>query len=239
MAMIQQLATNLTSSADVTMTTQDVGVLPLSNSLKKLEASVDVQNNSILELEKTLNYFMFSNHTDTIKVLEKNLNDQNSSIHSVDEKVLQLKSEYELDRNIVTKLKASVRLIEENVTANEMTLVTERIRTQLNHEQLKENITAYSIYLFAYSKRLDDFEARTNSSETSLVDHNSRIGQIELSHLSEITLNEKQKTQINELEEKINKTWIAIQGFGDGSTDRAGRGSDNNIGHFVKITAIL
>ena len=233
MAMIQQLATNLTPSADVTKTIQDVGVLTLSNRLKKLEASVDVHNNSILELEQTFNNFVFSNQTETIKVLEKNLNDQNSSIHSVDEKVLQLKSEHELDRNIVTELKASVRLIEENVTANEMTSVTERIRTQLNHEQLKENMTAYSIDLFAYSKRLDDFEARTNSSETSLVDHDSRIGQIELWHLSEIILNEEQKTQINELEEEINKTWSAVQGFGKGSTDRAGRGSDRNIGHFV------
>ena len=235
MAMIQQLVTNLTPSADVTTTTQDVGVLTLSNKLKKLEASVDVQNSSILEMQQTFNNIMFSNHTDTIEHLEKNLNDQNSTIHTVNEKVLQMKSEHELDRNIVTELKTSVRLIEENVTANAITLknysshlnevdqkmtsVTDMIQIQYNnHEQLKANMTAYN----AESLDLD-----------------SRIGQIELSHLSEITLNQEQKTQINELEEEINKTWIAIQGLGDGSTDRAGRGSDRNIGHFVKITAIL
>ena len=235
MAMIQQLVTNLTPSVDVTMTTQDVGVLTLSNRLKKLEAIVDVQNSSILEMQQTFNNIMFYNHTDTIEHLEKNLNDQNSTIHTVNERVLQMKSEHELDRNIVTELKTSVRLIEENVTTNAiilqnysshlneldqtMTSVTDMIQIQYNnHEQLKENMTAYNI---------------------ESLDHDSRIGQIELSHLSEITLNEEQKTQINELEEEINKTWIAIQGFGEGSTDRAGRGSDRNIGHFVKITAIL
>ena len=291
MTMIKQLATNLTKFADEAIKIPDNGVLMLRNTMKKLEAIVYVQNNSILDnsaqinqlqtdvsgvqneiqshmsvieklegnhvagnatandhsarisvlaLEQTVNLYMLSNQTDIIEQLEKNLKDQNASIQKVNEKVQQLEFEHELDRSIVTELKAKVRLIGENVTTDaiilqnyssqlnvlgeEMILITERIHMQdNNHEQLKENITAYSIDTFVLNTRLNVLEVRTNNSETTLVDHDNRIGQIELRRLSEITLNEEQKAQIHGLEEEMNKTWSVIQGFSETSLDPAGK----------------
>ena len=215
---------------------------------------------AILEFEQTVNEYIFSNQTDTIQLLEKDLNDQNASIQRLDEKVLQLESQHKRDRTIVKELKATVRLIEENVTADainlqnttahlneldqDMTLVNETIQMQQNnHEQLKENMTAYKIDSFALNKHVNVLEARINTSETSLVDQNNRIGQVELWLLSEITLNGDQKTQIYDLEEEMNKTWIAIQGFGEVQTDLTGRDKaryfEHNCLFGVMMTAIF
>ena len=241
----------LDNSAQLTQIQTDVSVV--QNEIQSQKAAIEklaghqgpgnetVNDHSsriaILEFEQTFNEYIFS---DTIQLLEKDLNDQNSSIQRLDEKVLQLESQHRRDRTIVKELEATVRLIEENVTADainlqnttahlneidqDMTLVNEMIQMQQNnHEQLKENITAYKIDVFAFNKHVNALEARINTSETSLVHQDNRIGQVELRLLSEITLNEDQKTQIYDLEEEMNKTWIAIQGFGEVQTDLTGK----------------
>ena len=287
------MATNLITFADEAVKIRDDGVLTLSNSIKNIEAIIDVQNNSILdnsaqltqiqtdvsvvqneiqsqraaieklegnhgfgnetvndissriailEFKQTVNEYIFSNQTGINQLLEKDLNDQNSSIQRLDEKVLQLESQHKRDRTTVKELKATVRLIEENVTVTadeinlqnttahlnkldrDMTLVNEMIQIQQNnHELLKENMTAYKIESFDFNQHVNALEARINTSETSLVDQDYRIGQVELRVLSEFTLNEDQKTQIYDLEEEMNKTWIAMQGFGEVLTDLTGK----------------
>ena len=196
---------------------------------------------AILESEHTVNRYMSPNHTDTFELLENSLNVQNSSIQRVNEKVLKLKSEHEFDRNQVKELKASISLIEDNVTTHavilqnyssqlnefdhEMTIITEKLILQHNdHEQLKENMTDHRRDSFSFHNRENELEARTINSELFLVDHDNRLRQVELRHISEIVLNEEQETQIRVLGEEMNKTWIAIQGFGEGSRDPTGKG---------------
>ena len=190
-----------------------------------------------INFESILNFQMTDRHNQGKKPLRRKI----ASLQSVNEKVLKLKSEHEFDRNLVKELKASVRLIEDNVTTHavilqnysshlnefdhEMTIINETIILQHNnHEQLKEKMTDHRRGSFSFNNRLNELEARTNNSELSLVDHDNRLRQVELRHISEIVLNEEQETQIRVLGEEMNKTWIAIQGFGEGSRDPTGKG---------------
>ena len=184
-----------------------------------------------------------------------NLKEQNASIQKVNDTALRLETDRELDRNIVKEINETVRLLEENVAAHayslqnysshldmldlEMTMITEKIQFQNNiQEQLKENMATYAIDSNTFNTRLNDLEARTNASVNSSVDHDNRIGQLELSHLSEFTLNEEQTSQIYGLEEEMNKTWSAIQVFVEGPKDPVGKGEAGNFQWRLSVMSI-
>ena len=167
--------------------------------------------------------------------MEKDLNDQNTSIQAITEKALQLKYDTDQDRAIVTELESKVKRLEENVTddANtlrnitsrlrvidyNMTVVNDMIRTQYDSiVELTVNLTTFNTESYATTTRLSDLEAKANEFEATVADQDGRIGQLESVHLSNSLLNQEQKTQLNELENEINKTWTAIQDFSSGST---------------------
>ena len=228
---LDQLDSDVTD-AQKSIQTQMSVIQQLADNHIAANASVHDHNSRIdaLESEIAIDRAMVSNHSNIIELLEENLVDQNTSIQMVNEKLSKLNFSSEQNRAIVTELelKSRVSNLEENVTneaiilrnitsrLNEidlnMTIVNEMMQTQHDKvEQLIVNLTAYRIDGYAFSTRLSDLEAKTNSSETSFADHVDRIGQIEAMQLSDILLNEEQKTQLIELGEEINKTWNAVQ----------------------------
>ena len=100
-----------------------------------------------------------------------------------------------------------------------MTVVNDMIRTQYDRiVELTVNLTTFRTESYAIATHFSDLEAKANASEATIADQDGRIGQLESMQLSDILINQEQKTQLNELKNEINKTWTAIQDFSSGAT---------------------
>ena len=216
-----------------------------------------------IEPELTATQELVSNHSNQIDHLESGFHEQNSSIQNINERVVQLEVSRDVDLDIIKELNGTLMLLGENVIVDksillnhsshlnklglEMAQVNEMVQLQYNNlEQLNENMTDYSSDFIAFEQRLndlgdqsndldarlndigdqsDDLVVRLNASETSMEDHDNRIGQLELGHLSETILNGEQGTKIDRLEKELNKTNSMLQDFAGDSTEQPG----NNI----------
>ena len=201
-----------------------------SNQIDHLESGFHEQNSSIQNINERVVQLEVSRDVDLDIIKELN-----GTLMLLGENVI-------ADKSIL--LNHSSHL---NKLGLEMAQVNEMVQLQYNSlEQLNENMTDYSTDFIAFEQRLndlgdqsndldarlndigdqsDDLVARLNASETSMEDHDNRIGQLESGHLSETILNGEQGTKIDRLEKELNKTNSMLQDFAGDSTEQPG----NNI----------
>ena len=206
------------------------------------ENTYDVVNTTLssrianLESDRNSNQHTIFNNTLRIKQLEKILDEHNSSFE-MENRILRLESEIATNHAKVEESVDRIRLLEENVPAEnvlsqnqssitnklelEITSMTDAVKNQSDTiDHLQDIMHAQNTSLYAYISLLEELESNRFSDEAN---QTIRITDLEISRQSHNSTIQEHNTRLLELELEVNLTQHTLQKQSNTLTDITGK----------------